>query len=153
MDVFTTLRLVKGEDLNHHMTLFAGRGAEWFVESGFIAAASCLPPGSIICASIHGMRFRRPVLPGQTIRFDSTIALTGRTSLTVHVRTTLLRTGEPVVDGFVTFVHVDAESRPVPHGLEVVPRNESEIALQQRAREIVEQSRRESRLDELRFGR
>ena len=31
--------LVKSEDLNHHRTLFAGRGAEWLVEAGFIAAA------------------------------------------------------------------------------------------------------------------
>ena len=31
-----TMRLVKSEDLNHHGTLFAGRTAEWFVESGFI---------------------------------------------------------------------------------------------------------------------
>ena len=29
-----TNRFVKGEDLNHHGTLFAGRAAEWFVESG-----------------------------------------------------------------------------------------------------------------------
>ena len=34
--------LVKGEDLNHHRTLFAGRGAEWLVEAGFIAAADML---------------------------------------------------------------------------------------------------------------
>jgi len=31
-----TMRLVKSEDLNHHGTLFAGRTAEWFVESGRI---------------------------------------------------------------------------------------------------------------------
>ena len=40
MKTFVTHRLVKGEDLNHHGTLFAGRSAEWFVESGFIAAAA-----------------------------------------------------------------------------------------------------------------
>jgi acyl-CoA hydrolase len=33
-------RHVKGQDLNPHGTLFAGRGAEWFVEAGLIAAAS-----------------------------------------------------------------------------------------------------------------
>jgi len=42
-------RLVKSEDLNHHGTLFAGRSAEWFVEAGFIAAASVLPPKNIVC--------------------------------------------------------------------------------------------------------
>ncbi|NTU75550.1 MAG: acyl-CoA thioesterase, partial [Anaerolineaceae bacterium] len=41
MDIQTcvTQHLVKSEDLNHHGTLYAGRTAEWFVESGFIAAA------------------------------------------------------------------------------------------------------------------
>jgi len=52
-----TLRLVKSEDLNHHGTLFAGRTAEWFVESGFIAAASILDPKTIVCLKIHGMYF------------------------------------------------------------------------------------------------
>ncbi len=26
-------RHVKGQDINHHRTLFAGRGAEWFVNA------------------------------------------------------------------------------------------------------------------------
>lgn len=46
---FTTYHLVKSEDLNHHGTLFAGRGAEWFVESGFIAAANLVNPKNLIC--------------------------------------------------------------------------------------------------------
>jgi hypothetical protein len=36
------MRLVKSEDLNHHGTLFAGRTAEWFVESGFLPVFSGL---------------------------------------------------------------------------------------------------------------
>jgi acyl-CoA hydrolase len=50
--VYTT-RLVKSEDLNHHGTLFAGRTAEWFVESGFIAAARLINPQNIVCLKIH----------------------------------------------------------------------------------------------------
>ncbi len=53
--------LVKSEDLNHHGTLFAGRCAEWFVEAGFIAAASLTHPENIVCSKIHGMVFSRPV--------------------------------------------------------------------------------------------
>ena len=55
-------RLVKSEDLNHHGTLFAGKTAMWFVESGFIAAASLTHPENIVCVNIHGMLFTRPVL-------------------------------------------------------------------------------------------
>jgi acyl-CoA hydrolase len=138
---FQTLRLVKSEDLNHHQTLFAGRGAEWFVESGFIAAANYLPPESIVCVSIHGMRFRLPVRPGQTARFSSRVVLTGRTSLTAYVRVTLMGANDLVVDGFVTFVHVDAQTRPVPHGVSLTPASDEERDLQKRAEAVVEQSR------------
>ena len=61
-------RMVKGGDLNHHGTLFAGRGAEWFVEAGFIAAASLTSPESTVCVKIHGMVFTRPVKKGSVIR-------------------------------------------------------------------------------------
>ena len=36
--------LVKGEDLNHHGTLYAGRGVEWMVETGFIVASIVMAP-------------------------------------------------------------------------------------------------------------
>ena len=61
MEELTIYHLVKSEDLNHHGTLFAGRGAEWLVEAGFIAAANLLPPQFILCLKIHGMEFTRPV--------------------------------------------------------------------------------------------
>ena len=44
MKIYETLHLVKGEDLNHHGTLFAARAAAWLVEAGF-AAAACCPHG------------------------------------------------------------------------------------------------------------
>ena len=43
METLTIHHLVKGEDLNHHRTLYAGRGAEWLVEAGFIAASNLIP--------------------------------------------------------------------------------------------------------------
>ena len=53
--------LVKSEDLNHHGTLFAGKTAMWFVESGFIAAASLTNPENTVCLNIHGMLFMKPI--------------------------------------------------------------------------------------------
>ena len=55
----TTNHLVKGEDLNHHGTLFAGRAAEWFVESGFLAAAAWVPAENIVLVKINSMTFSR----------------------------------------------------------------------------------------------
>ena len=55
METLTIYHLVKSEDLNHHGTLFAGRGAEWLVEAGFIAAANLLPPQFIPVSYTHLM--------------------------------------------------------------------------------------------------
>ena len=52
---------MKSEDLNHHGTLFAGKTAMWFVESGFIAVASLTHPENIVCLNIHGMLFKKPI--------------------------------------------------------------------------------------------
>lgn len=110
-------RLVKSEDLNHHGTLFAGRSAEWFVEAGFIAAASVLPAGNIVCLKIHGMTFTCPIKPGEIVLFESKIVHTGRTSLVTYVCLKLRGREEPVLDGFITFVHVDDKGQAQPHGL------------------------------------
>jgi len=33
IETLTIYHLIKSEDLNHHGTLFAGRGAEWMLKS------------------------------------------------------------------------------------------------------------------------
>lgn len=142
MERYTTLRLVKSEDLNHHQTLFAGRGAEWFVESGFIAASSVLKPDSIVCVKVHGMHFQSPVRSGETIRFTSMLAHAGRTSLTSHVRVDRPSDGTLILEGFISFVHVDGDTRPVPHGISVTPSDDAERDIQARAETLAGRTRR-----------
>jgi acyl-CoA hydrolase len=139
MPVYKTYHLVKSEDLNHHGTLYAGRSAEWFVESGFIAAASLTRPESIVCAMIHGMVFKRPIRLGEVIDFDSRIALTGRSRLVAYIE--MQSGGEAIVRGFITFVHVDREGRPLAHGLSVEASTPEERQLQEQARSVTYQSR------------
>ncbi len=127
-------RLVKGEDLNHHGTLFAGRSAQWFVEAGFIAAANMTKPENIVCLNIHGMLFKKPVKPGSIIRFESKVIDAGRTRLVSYVRVFLSSTDEFLLDGFLTFVHVDHDEKPLPHGITVVATDPEDVVLQQRAR-------------------
>jgi acyl-CoA hydrolase len=136
--VNVTNRLVKNEDLNHHGTLYAGRSAEWFVEAGFIAAAGVTRPEDIVCLKIHGMTFLRPVRGGDVVTFESRIILAGRTSLHAHVR--MQSKGESVMDGFITFVHVDREGRAWPHGIVITPLTESDLALQERLRGVLGQA-------------
>jgi acyl-CoA hydrolase len=135
---FTTHRLVKNEDLNHHGTLYAGRSAEWFVEAGFIAAAGLTRPENIVCLKIHGMTFRRPVIPGEIIVFESSIVLTGRSSLHAYVQTQVM--GEFVMDGFITFVNVGHDGRARPHGVTVTAAGPEDQALQERVRALLGKS-------------
>ena len=116
-ETFRYDRLVKSEDLNHHRTLFAGRCAEWFVEAGFIAAASALPSKNIVCLKIHGLSFIHPIRSGDIARFSSKIIHTGRTSLKVYVDLVRQGSEDIIVNGFITFVHVGKNGQPEPHGL------------------------------------
>ena len=101
-----TQHVVMGGDLNHHGTLYAGRTAEWFVEAGFISAASLTKPENIVCLKIHGMLFSRPVHLGEIVCFESRIVSVGRTRMIAFIETKVK--GEVVISGFITFIHVDA---------------------------------------------
>lgn len=125
--------VVMGPDLNHHGTLFAGQGAKWFVESGFIAAANITSPKSIVCVNIHGMHFKTRVPLGTVVRYESKMILSGRTSLVAYVRAVKSKNEELIVDGFLTFVHVDSQGKPMPHGITIEAATEEDIDLQKRA--------------------
>lgn len=129
-------RHVKGQDLNHHGTLFAGRGAEWFVEAGLIAAASLTSPERIVCVNIHGMIFSKPVRAGHILRFESKVVFAGKSRLATHVDIVFGHNDERVLDGFLTFVHVDREGRPTPHGIVIDAMNPIDRELQERAKTL-----------------
>ena len=135
MKAYVIHHLIKSEDLNHHGTLFAGRSAEWFVESGFVAAASLTRPENIVCLKIHGMAFTRPVRLGEIVRFTSRIALTGRSRMVAYIQMHG-HAEDLIVEGFITFVHVDADGKSLPHGITVVPQDPEETGLQERARKL-----------------
>jgi acyl-CoA hydrolase len=138
MDVKTIsmCRLVKGGDLNHHGTLFAGRGAEWFVEAGFIAAASLTSPESTVCLKIHGMVFSKPVEKGSLIRCESKVIYAGRTSLIAYVKIVLHPSDEFVVDGFLTFINVDEQGKPKPHNISIEATLPEDIQLLDRVKAL-----------------
>ena len=127
----TTNHFVKSEDLNHHGTLFAGRTAEWFVEAGLMAAAVYLPPENIVCVKVHGMSFTHPVALGETIKFVSKVVYAGNTSITANTQVTVRDCD--VINGFATFVCVDRDDCPIPHGLIIEATSEEDIALSNHA--------------------
>jgi len=134
--MFVTHHLVKGEDLNHHGTLYAGRSAEWFVESGFIAAAGMTRPENIVCLKIHGMTFSRPVSRGEVIRMESRVILTGRSRVIAYIQMKGREVDDLIVQGYITFVHVDQEGKPLPHGIVMKAETAEEVQLQEQARAL-----------------
>jgi acyl-CoA hydrolase len=131
-----SMRLVKSEDLNHHGTLFAGRTAEWFVESGFISCASLLNPKNVVCLKIHGMHFTKPARPGEVLTFSSRIVYSGSTSLVSYIKVTKNKEEKPLVDGFITFIHVDDDNKPTPHYLEIHPVTTEDSELYEMAKNL-----------------
>jgi len=131
---FTMHHLVKGEDLNHHRTLFAGRGAEWCVEAGFVSAASLLPPENIVCVKIHGLEFKKPVKPGSILCVQAKVVLAGRSRLVAYVNASVDEV--TVVFGFLTFVYVDENGKAIPHNLTIEPETEEDITLNLQAQNL-----------------
>ena len=129
-------RLVKSEDLNHHGTLFAGRTAEWFVEAGFIAAADILDPENLVCLKLHGLKFNKPILPGDLITFKSKVVFTGKSSIFVYVEARGKKSKDSSIDGFMIFIHVNENTNPIPHNLEVDPITDEDKELYKKASEL-----------------
>lgn len=134
MQTFITHHLVKEADLNHHRTLYAGRGADWIIEASFISASSLTTTKSIVCLKVHGMLFLKPVPLGSLLRFESKVVYSGKTSLTAYTRVIFAQTDEFIVDGYITFIHINPEnSKPSPHGLVIEASTDEEKNLQEQA--------------------
>jgi acyl-CoA hydrolase len=139
-----TKHMVKGEDLNHHGTLYAGRGVEWMVEAGFIAASSAVGSENIVCMRINSLLFRKPVKKGSIVSYESRIVFAGRTSLTAYVLVKNANTGEFIVDGFFTYIYVDESAKPQPHGIVIEPETEKEKQLFEAGKQLMEEAKREA---------
>lgn len=116
-DKLKTWRFVKSEDLNHHGTLFAGRAAEWFVETGLMTTCSYVPADQIVLVNIDQMSFYRPIKLGSLIECTGQMAYLGKTSFIVYISFKVDQ--EIKVEGFISYVNVDENTRPLPHGLEL----------------------------------
>jgi acyl-CoA hydrolase len=130
----TTHHFVKSEDLNHHGTLYAGRTAEWFIEAGLIATAVHIPAENIVCLQVHGMSFTRPVKLGEIAQFTSKVVFTGKTRLVTNVQMRIRE--DEVLNGFITFINVDKEGHPFPHGVVIEASSPEDIALQEQAKSL-----------------
>lgn len=135
MKKFETYRFVKKEDLNHHGTLFAGRAAEWFVETGLMCTATVVPAENIVLVNIDQMSFTKPVQLGDLIKCEAEVAYAGRTSFIVHILFTV--EGEKRVEGFISYVNVNEKGKAVPHNIELDLKDEELKALNERVKKFL----------------
>jgi acyl-CoA hydrolase len=140
----TLHHFVKGEDLNHHGTLYAGRGVEWMVEAGLIASCEATKSSDIVCMRINSLLFKKPVPKGSLVNYTANVVFTGRTSLTVFVDVNNSITGDAIVNGFFTYVYIGEDGRPAPHGITIEPSNEKEQTLYNQAKGIMEDAKAHS---------
>ena len=139
MKRYRTSHLIKSEDLNHHGTLFAGRSAEWLVESAFIAAAATHGnPEDVLCINIHGFVFTQPVEKGQLLMMTSYVARAGRSSITVYVKAENEISLASPTEGFITFVTVDSQThQPKLHNVVLDETDDpEELAVREKAKQL-----------------
>lgn len=150
MEKLITRHLVKGEDLNHHGTLYAGRGVEWMVEAGFIAASTATESEDIVCMRINSLLFRKPVPRGQMVSYESAIVYTGQSSLTAYVRVTNSKTKEFIVDGFFTYVYINENGKPASHGIVIKPETPAQKELYEEAEQLTIEAKEEAKKQKIR---
>lgn len=133
---FETYRFVKKEDLNHHGTLFAGRSAEWFVETGLMTTSLYVPADNIVMMNIHQMTFKKPIQLGSLIKCSGQLVYAGTSSFMVHL--TFEVDGYRHVEGFISYVNVDENGKTRAHDIKLNLEDDQElIDLNKKAREFL----------------
>jgi acyl-CoA thioesterase YciA len=113
------------KDTNRHGTIFGGVLLANIDLAGAIAAQRELqlrggnPKAAFVTVALNRVEFKKPVLVGDVVRFETTIVKIGRTSMTVHVDVRAERGTDVihVTEAEGVFVGVDLstpERRPVP---------------------------------------
>ena len=116
-----TIRLVTGSDLNHHLTLYAGRCVEWAVQGGYIGAESCFTEErALVLMSIRNFSMRSAARVGEMLRLQAVVDYVGDSTIGVQVRITTVQPQESprvIGRGRFLFCTVDEKGKAVSHGL------------------------------------
>lgn len=134
MKITTTNHLILKEDLNHHDTLYAGRGAEWLIETAYTTAVDTLQTSSIVAVKIGEISYLAPVRAGKVLQMDGKAVYAGKTSLIVYV---VAHVGDQKThEGFVSFVKIGEDGKPQLHGITIEVETEEEKSIQERAKKL-----------------
>src|SRR5437763_3598264 len=102
-------------DTNANGDIFGG----WLLSQmdiGGGVAASKIAKSRTVTVAIEAMNFRKPVYVGDLVSVHANLVRVGRTSVTVHLETWVLRRKEMepilVTDGNFTYVSIDEQGKP-----------------------------------------
>ena len=117
----TNMHLVKGEDLNHHQTLYAGRCVDWCVQMAYLTAENCFDDQRpLVFMSIRSLSMREPARVGEIIQFSGRVDYVGESTIGVRVDARKLQPKDKpklVATGTFLFCTVDEKGKATPHGL------------------------------------
>ncbi len=123
---YTAIQVVMmPRDTNPHGTIFGGVILSHLDSAGALAARRELllrggnPRASFVTVAINRVEFKRPVLVGDVVRFQTSVVKIGRTSITVRIDVHAERGAETihVTEAEGVFVGVDLSTpdrKPVP---------------------------------------
>ena len=74
--------------------------------------------------------------PGDILSFASKIVYAGKTSLVAYVEVKKPNTDDAFVSGFITFIHVNEQTKPVAHHLTITPKTNEDLDLFRQALEL-----------------
>ena len=78
----------------------------------------------------------KPIHNGSIIRFESKVVFAGQTRLVSYVKVVDNSNDDFLVDGFITFIHVDKHARRIPHRITVEATEPEDLALQEKAKSL-----------------
>ena len=121
--LMTYRKLVKPEDLNPANRLFGGRIMEWADEAAAIYAMCQMRTKNIVTLKVSEILFKNPAQQGDILEFFCQKKHIGSTSMTIELfiyRKEIpgkLEDPEMILQCDFTFVALNADGRPTPHGI------------------------------------
>lgn len=111
-------KLVKSEDLNGAGSLFGGKALAWIDEEAAIYAFCQLGSNNLVTKAMSTINFKAPAKLGDIIEIGCDVVKFGITSITVSCSMRNKTTQQEIVTvNEITFVNLDDNGRPVPHGI------------------------------------
>ncbi len=114
----TNYKLVMPEHLNHYGFLFGGNLLKWIDEMAWMAASMDYPGCHLVTIAMDKVEFKKAASDGSILRFETSLAHEGHTSVTyavtVHRRTLHETVEEEMFRTAITLVRVGEDGVKLP---------------------------------------